>query len=424
MDRSHWGWGYAHKFGDRDARRQLGQAAQVGLGFAPTKLEDPVAIEDVELTAPAVAIPDSLSSLCAVDPEARIRHTYGRGYRDLVRGFAGDYRSAPDIVARPRAADDVVRILDWATDNRVAVVPFGGGTSVVGGVECRPEDRVSAGLKGVVCLDLTALSAVTDIDPVSRIARIEAGALGPALEKQLAQHSLTLRHFPQSFEFSSLGGWIATRAGGHFATLHTHIDDLVASIEAVAPSGLFRTRTLPGSGAGPSPDRLMLGSEGALGVITAATVRIRPRPRFKAAATAVFTDLARAPETAPRLVQSDLHPTNCRVLDAREAALNGVDGRGRAVLLVAFESDDHPLDAWMNRAKAIISDGEGQIEAPIRYVTPNTKADDQKQGADTWRSAFIDAPYLQTTLVSLGIMVDTFETACTWSGFEALHADI
>ena len=425
MLRSHWGWGYSSKFGDRDARQQLGQAAQLGLGFAPTQLEDPCPIGGVTLPESDVAPPASLDSVIDTTAEGRIHHTYGSAYRDIVRGFRGDFGSAPDAVAHPKTTDDVVRILDWANGARIAVVPYGGGTSVVGGVECRPSDREASGVRGVVSMDLRALNAVTDIDPVSRLARIEAGALGPDLERQLAAHGLTLRHFPQSFEFSSLGGWVATRAGGHFATLYTHIDDLVASIESISPAGTMRSRTLPGSGAGPSPDRLMLGSEGALGVITAATVRVRPRPRFKAAATVLFDTFANAAVAARRLVQSDLHPTNCRVLDEREARLNQVDQQGRAVLLVAFESDDHPLQPWMARALEITDELGGKVESPVRYVQPDvTPKAGTGQGADTWRSAFIDAPYLQTNFVSLGVILDTFETACTWTGFEALHADV
>src|SRR5213079_502058 len=129
---------------------------------------------------------------------------------------------------------------------------------------------------------------VLDVDPVSRAARIQAGAPGPALEDQLRPHGLTLRHFPQSFEYSTLGGWIATRAGGHFATGPTHIDDLVESVRAITPRGPWESRRLPGSGAGPSPDRMLLGSEGILGVITEAWMRVRPRPRFKASATIHF----------------------------------------------------------------------------------------------------------------------------------------
>src|SRR5205807_5415772 len=142
-----------------------------------------------------------------------------------------------------------------------AVIPFGGGTSVVGGVSA----ALGGEHTGVVTIDVKALDRVLKVDPVSRAARIQAGATGPGLERQLAEHGMTLRHFPQSFEFSTLGGWIATRAGGHFATLQTHIDDLVESVRALTPSGPWESRRLPGSGAGISPDRMLIGSEGILG---------------------------------------------------------------------------------------------------------------------------------------------------------------
>ena len=167
------------------------------------------------------------------------------------------------------------------------MVPFGGGTSVVGGVEARLGEDVP-----VVTLDLRRLDRVLEVDPVSLAARIQAGATGPSLERQLREHGLTLRHFPQSFEFSTLGGWIATRAGGHFATLETHIDDLVSSVRALTPRGSWESRRLPGSGAGPSPDRMLLGSEGILGVITEAWVRVRERPRFKLSRAVGFDGFA------------------------------------------------------------------------------------------------------------------------------------
>ena len=147
-------------------------------------------------------------------------------------------------------------MLSWAEAEGAAVIPFGGGTSVVGGVEARLGERP------VVTMDLRRLDRVLEVDPVSLAARIQAGATGPGLEEQLREHGLTLRHFPQSFEYSTLGGWIATRAGGHFATLYTHIDDLVESVRAITPRGTWESRRLPGSGAGPSPDRMLIGSEG------------------------------------------------------------------------------------------------------------------------------------------------------------------
>ena len=179
-----------------------------------------------------------------------------------MRGFHGRFDFPPDVVARPRGERDVEAVLEWAAGANLAVVPYGGGTSVSGGVQC----EVPARFDGVVSLDLGAMDRVLQIDDVSRAALIQAGATGPALERQLRALDLTLRFYPQSFELSTLGGWIATRAGGHFATAETHIDDLVESVRAITPSGAWESRRLPGSGAGPSPDRMLLGSEGILGV--------------------------------------------------------------------------------------------------------------------------------------------------------------
>src|SRR5439155_20257173 len=180
-----------------------------------------------------------------------------------------------DIVAFPREEGEIVALLEWCSQARAAAIPYGGGTSVVGGVEPVIGDRYA----GSVTIDLRNLDRVPEVDPVSRAARIQAGASRPVLEDQLRGHGFTLRHFPQSFELSTLGGWIATRAGGHFATLYTHIDDLVESVRAITPSGAWQSRRLPGSGAGPRPDRLLIGSEGILGVITEAWVRLYPQPR-------------------------------------------------------------------------------------------------------------------------------------------------
>src|SRR5260370_1168533 len=152
--------------------------------------------------------------------------------------------------------------------------------------------------RAAISLDLRHLNRVLEVDRTSRAARIEAGVFGPALEAQLKPHALTLRHFPQSFEYSTLGGWIATRSGGHFATLYTHIDDLVENLRIVTPRGLIETRRLPGSGAGPSPDRLFIGSEGILGVITEAWMRLQNRPRFRAGGAVQFADFFSAPPPA------------------------------------------------------------------------------------------------------------------------------
>jgi alkyldihydroxyacetonephosphate synthase len=414
--RSFWGWGDEGGGLDADQRDALKavMAARLGLGsFADLA---PPRIEDVRLPAPRIAPPASLAAIVSQVPRDRAAHTYGKSYRDVMRGLAGDFSAAPAAVAFPSSEDEVAAVLDWCGGAGLAAIPFGGGTSTVGGVEAR-----DLGGRGAVSIDLGRMDRVLEIDHVSRAARIEAGILGPALEDALRPHGLTLRHYPQSFEFSTLGGWLATRSGGHYATLHTHIDDFVESLRVITPRGALATRRLPASGAGPAPEQLFLGSEGALGVITEAWMRVTERPRFRASATARFAAFRSAAEAARRIVQSGLHPSNCRLLDAGEALNNGIGDGTRHLLLVAFESHDHPLDPWMARALdlcrelgAELSEGAGR--------TRETGDRDASEGA--WRRMFLRGPYLRDALCTLGLVVDTFETAVTWDRFEAFHARV
>ncbi|GMV43567.1 MAG: alkyldihydroxyacetonephosphate synthase [Myxococcales bacterium] len=404
--RSHWGWGWEDRFPDAATREALGKVVAALLGIPAPTPEEPVPLGEADVRAPTLTTPADLAAFCTDDRAVRARHTYGRAYRDLVRGFRGDFRGAPDLVALPRTEDDVAAVLGWASAAGVAVVPWGGGTSVVGGVECMSADHA-----GVITLDLTRLDRVMEVDEVSLAARIQAGATGPVIEEQLGARGLTLRHFPQSFEFSTLGGWIATRAGGHFATVYTHVDDLVESVRMVTPRGPWESRRLPGSGAGPSPDRLVLGSEGTLGVITEAWMRVRPRPTHKLSASVRFRDFAAAVDATRVIAQAGLYPTNCRLLDAREAMLHQVGTTN--VLLLGFESTGATREPWMAEALALCA-ARGGSSSEVRR-------DDETA---TWRAAFLDAPYRQSVLVSLGIVADTFETACPWDRFEALHARV
>ncbi len=417
--RSFWGWGWADKLPDEEARRATAGrlAALFNLASTDVALAPLPSIDAVVLAAPRIAPGHAFAT---ADARARIFHTHGRSYRDLVRGFRLDFARAPDVVAFPRDEEEVAATLAWCEAEGIAAIPFGGGTSVVGGVE----GDVGAAFAGTCAIDLRALRSVLEVDRTSRAARIQAGALGPDLEAQLAPHGLTLRHYPQSFEFSTLGGWIATRAGGHFATLYTHIDDLVESVRVVTPSGVLATRRLPASGAGPSPERLVLGSEGSLGIITEAWMRVQERPRWRASASLSFARFEAAVDCARRLAQSGLFPSNCRVLDAREAMLNHVAFDGTSVLLVAFESADHPLEAWVNRALAIAEGAGGTCARGAVYKDAGERVGADGDAASSWRQAFLDAPYMQSALVSLGFVVDTFETACTWDRFERLHASI
>jgi alkyldihydroxyacetonephosphate synthase len=400
--RAWWGWGFEDAKLDPAA---LAPVVRDVLGFPlPDAIEEPVALESIDLPAPRVETPWS------TDPRERIEHAYGRSFPDTVRAFRGRIDHPPDAVAYARSEDDIERVLEWAASEDVAVIPFGGGTSVVGGVEPRvPGDRL-----GVVSLDLSHLDQVLEVDPVSRAARIQGGVAGPALEAQLAEHGLTMRFFPQSFELSTLGGWIATRAGGHFATVWTHVDDLVESVRAITPSGAWESRRLPGSGAGPSPDRLLLGSEGILGVITEAWVRVQPKPTFRASRAVRFKDFMIAGEAVRELAQSGLNPANCRLVDALEAQQTGAGDGTFALLVLGFESTDHDVDGQLARGLAICRAHGGEWDEPSG----------ESGAVGAWRDAFIAMPYLRDALLALGVVSDTFETAITWERWPAFHAAV
>ena len=416
---SHWGWGRADKFPERQTREGMGQMVAATLGILPESVRDPVPLADITLPTGKVSPPKALEPIVDTSAHARASHTYGRAFVDIVRGFEGDFSCAPDLVARPTCAEEVVQLLDWCAEANLAAIPFGGGTSVVGGVEARFEREFG----GVVSIDMRQMDKVLEVDHTSLLARVQAGAPGPILERQLAEHNLTLRHFPQSFELSTLGGWIATRAGGHFATVYTHIDDFVAGLSAVTPAGAINTRTLPASGAGPDPNRLLIGSEGALGIITEATMRVRPKPGYRAQVSVRFDDFERAVEATRLVAQSGLSPANCRLLDKREAAMHQVVFDGSHVLILAFESAHFPVGHLLDQALSICLGFGGRHDAP-KVSEPGEDKASEEGSASNWRSAFINAPYLINTLVSLGLVVDTFETACTWTNFGAMHADI
>jgi alkyldihydroxyacetonephosphate synthase len=370
------------------------------------------ALSQIALRAPRIAPPTALAACCSSEAYDRVAHTYGKSFSDYARGLAGQYDNAPDVVAYPRSEAEAAAIVDWAGGAQAALIPFGAGSSVVGGVEPKID---GTSCRAAISLDLRRLNRVVEIDQTSRAARIEAGVFGPALEAQLRPHSLTLRHFPQSFEYSTLGGWIATRSGGHFASLYTHIDDFVESLRVVTPRGIVETRRLPGSGAGPSPDRLFIGSEGILGVITEAWMRLQHRPRFRAGGAVRFADFFAAARAVRAIAQAGLYPSNCRILDPQEAQNTGAgDGRS-AILVLAFESADHPLDTWMRRALECCADHSGTPEHP-------DQPDVHREGAaEQWRHAFIRAPFAREHLVRRAIIADTFETAITWERFEAFH---
>jgi alkyldihydroxyacetonephosphate synthase len=418
----HWGWGYEDQAPTATQLREAAEGIRARFGFGG-EVEKPVPLEAVELRRARLQVPERFGDLFSGGRYERVSHALGKSYRDVVQGFRGRFPNPPDLIAFPREESEIETVLSWAEAEGAAVIPFGGGTSVVGGVEPRLGDRP------VVTLDLRRLDRVLEVDPASLAARIQAGATGPVLEAQLREHGLTLRHFPQSFEYATLGGWIATRAGGHFATLETHIDDLVESMRAITPRGTWESRRLPGSGAGPSPDRMLIGSEGILGAIAEAWVRVRPRPEFKASRGVEFADFLAAAGAVREIAQSGLYPANCRLLDASEAELTGAGSGAANLLILGFESAHHPVDAAMNAALDIAQAHGGTPNSPPvgrnrADASPNRPTGGENDGVGAWRGAFLLAPYLRDTFVACGVLSETFETAITWDRFEEFHAGV
>ena len=354
--RRFWGWGVACEHLTQEESARIGMMVQM-LGGQITDRTEPQ-VSDFTLPAPRIAPPAALAAMFSDTPLDRLNHALGKSYADLARMWLRQVPHVPDWVAYPDDEQAVIDILDWASRHNVAVIPYGGGSSVCGGVEA----AVGSSYAAAVSLDMERLNRVLEVDPTSRAARIQAGALGPELEAQLKPHGYTLRHYPQSFEFSTLGGWIVTRAGGHYATLMTHIDDLVESTRMVTPSGVCASRRLPASGAGPSQDRMVLGSEGTLGVVTEAWMRLQERPRYRANASVRFTDYKQGVQCVRALAQSGLYPSNCRLLDPMETVFSGVGDGSAAVLVLGFESADHPMNEWMRRALELVSSYGGSYD--------------------------------------------------------------
>jgi alkyldihydroxyacetonephosphate synthase len=409
--RKHWGWGFEDQQPSRAELEEAAKGIRESLGFGG-EVAEPVPAEEAELGPSRLQAPDSLAEIFSDERHDRLCHALGAAYRDVVRGFRGEFPHPPDLVAHPGDEAELEAVLAFCEEAAAAAIPYGGGTSVTAGVEPRFDGPA-------VSIDLARLDRVLEIDRSSRAARIQGGAAGPRLEDQLREHDLTLRHFPQSFEFSTLGGWIATRAGGHFATLYTHIDDLVESVRAITPRGAWESRRLPGSGAGPSPDRALIGSEGILGVITEAWVRLQDRPTFKASCGVGFDDFSAAAEAVREISQSGLHPANCRLLDALEAETTGASpGPGQALMVLGFESAHHPVEHWMDLALEAAREHGGK---PGEVRGRDAGSGDS---VSSWRSAFLAAPYLRDTFVACGVLSDTFETAITWDRFADFHAEV
>ena len=414
--RSFWTWGFTAdepSLADRqEAAKRI--ARRTGVEVTPPSVPD---LADIGIRAARLKVPSALQGWVSTDAQERLLHTYGGHSLELLAALRGRFENPPDAVAHPAGEEELERTLAWADEQGHVVVPYGGGTSVVWGVNA-PE-----GADTVVTVDLDRLNRVLELDPVSRAARVQAGILGPDLEDALRPEGLTLRHFPQSFPWSTVGGWVATRSGGHYATNHTHIDDFVESTRLLTPRGWWESRRLPGSGAGPSPDRMVIGSEGILGIISECWLRLQKRPTFRATAGVAFASWAQGAEAVRQIVQAKLWPANLRLLDPVEARQAAGVKDGTALLIVGFESADAPQAANIHAAVAIARSAGGDIDdEAIRIDDGKGRATGRGGAVGAWRNAFIGVNAGLTN--GLGLLSDTFETAITWDQFAEFDAAV
>ena len=361
--------------------------------------------DELVLSDPKISPPDALSEFCFQDNYERALHANCGGRQSFV--YTG-VPNPPDIVAHPRTNSELEAILEWCDGQNYIAIPYGGGSSVVDGIT-PPIDSD----RPVVTIDMDQFDQVLEVDPVSRSALIQAGVYGPHLEDQLRPHGYTLRHFPQSFAGSTLGGWIVTRAGGHYATNNTHIDDFVENVKMLSPRGWIETRRLPGDGAGPQPERLILGSEGILGLVTEAWMKIQDRPKFRATAGVLFSSWREGYEATRAIVQAKLWPANLRLLDAelgKDSA--GLDG-SQTLLIIGFEHATISQRDPMTLAIEIARSTGGLIEEQDILIDDGNGEPTGRGGAvGAWRDAFI--PRGGGLDAGLGFLGGTVETAITW----------
>ncbi len=408
--RKHWGWGYEDEQPPYDEVRAAAAAMAPVLGFGDAEPEQPVPLEEVELSAPRIEPPAALAEVCATDTYERAAHAYGKSYRDVVRAFRGRFDHPPDVVAHPTEERELEAVLEWCEGANAAVIPFGGGTSVVGGVEARVGDRYD----GAVAIDLKAMDRVLEVDPVSRAARIQAGATGPRLEEQLAEARAHAAPLPPVLPVLDAG-----RLDRHARrrplrdALHAHRrprrvrarDHPGRRVGVAATAGLRRRPV-----ARPAADRLgghARRDHRGVGPGAGHSRRSGRRP------ACAFRRSRWARRRCAAIAQAGLYPANCRLIDPAEARLTtGGDGE-HALLVLGFESADHELDAWMDRALALCREHGGEWDEP--------SGGGRGGAAGAWREAFLRAPYLRDTFVAMGVLSETFETAITWERFPAFH---
>jgi alkyldihydroxyacetonephosphate synthase len=420
-----WGWG------DPDHPAALPPHAldflRAELGV-PGERRPPPVLEDVDLPEPALPRKAAPMLELAVgrewvreDRPTRITHAAGKSYADLVRLRSGDARSAPDAVVYPADAAEVRAVLDACGSAGVAVVPFGGGTSVVGGV-----DAVRDGMSGAISLDLARMAKLEGVDERSLTADLGPGLRGPQVEQALGRRGLTLGHFPQSFEYATVGGWVATRSAGQASTGYGNIEKLVCGLRCVTPNGDIDLPAMPATAAGPGLRQLLVGSEGVLGVIAQATLKVRPRPAERRYEGWMFHSFEEGAEAFRALEQSGVTPDVARLSDETETRLSlALAGEGSLAQRVGRRY--MRLRGYEGGAIVVLGFEGDRTSTARRAALAGKllgKAGGLSLGAGpgrAWERGRYAGPYFRDALLDHGVMAETLETAHEWSRLMELY---
>ena len=421
-----WGWGEdGHDAPLPDAVLGLLRSE---LGVDTSQSRPPVALDEVRLPESSLdrSVRERLARVVGEqhihdDRAARVEHAAGRSYPDLVRLRSGSLAAAPDAVLEPASADEIGAVLGVCSEARVAVVPFGAGSSVVGGVE-----PLAGACAAVLSLDLRRLDRVLDVDRTSLTATLQGGLFGPEAERLLGAEGVTLGHFPQSFEYSTVGGWVATRSAGQASTGYGRIDELVEGLRMITPVGEVTRRPVPATAAGPDLRELYVGSEGVLGVICDATLRVRPLPAARRYEAWSFRSFGEGHEAFRVMEQADASPDVARLSDEDETRLSlALASRGGAaeraglaylrmrgheggcLAIVGFEGDEDEVERRRLRSGALLRAGGG-----VRLG---------RRPGEAWLRGRYHGPYVRDTLLDHGVFVETLETATSWSNLAVLH---
>src|SRR6478735_8814018 len=383
-----------------------------GLDERPALVDPPLAATAID----AALLADLTDLLGAdhvrVDDETRRLRTRGKSTPDLLRMRAGDLSDAPDAVVRPGSHEEVAAVLAFAVEHHLAVVPFGGGTSVTGGLVARRD-----GFAGVLSLDLVRMKRLLAVDHTSMTATLEPGLRGPEAEALLAAEGLTLGHYPQSWEYASIGGFAATRSSGQSSAGYGRFDALVVGLTVATPRGTLELGSAPANAAGPDLRQLVLGSEGSFGVITSVTVRVRALPELKVYEGWRWPSFADGAAAMRTLAQAGLLPTVIRLSDEAETAINladpgaiGGEAATGCLMITGYEGDPAAVEAKRAAVTALLTSlgGSPAGEAP----------------GEKWVHGRFDAPYLRDSMLDAGVLVETLETATFWSNVDRLYADV